>query len=266
MIRHPCSRRLPLALALDRRAGAAYAAHWRSREGEEMDQAEWLTCADWREMFEFVEGKVTDRKLRLFAVACSRSVWPLLEEQSRRAVEVAERYADELATCEELHSAREMFRAAESDQIVQIIGGRRYRPDLGGASADESAVRAAKTGMRESADLAAKKILGGTGRDYTATEFGRILGAEMACRRRLLHEILGPLPFQPISINPSWQTSNVVAIAKTIYDERRFVDMPILADALEDAGCDNPDILSHLRGPGPHVRGCWVIDLLLGKT
>ncbi|SRR5579871_339609 len=66
-------------------------------------------------------------------------------------------------------------------------------------------------------------------------------------------------------MNPAWQSSNVVSLAQAIYDERAFNRMPILADALEDAGCTNADVLNHCRKPGEHVRGCWVVDLLLGK-
>jgi hypothetical protein len=72
-------------------------------------------------------------------------------------------------------------------------------------------------------------------------------------------------PFRPVTFNASWQTTTVKTLAQSIYDERRFGDMPILADALEEAGCDNTDILNHCHQPGSHVRGCWVLDLLLGK-
>ncbi len=83
--------------------------------------------------------------------------------------------------------------------------------------------------------------------------------------RWLSLELIGSNPFRPVSFNPNWRTSTVVAIAKTTYDSRDFSPMPILADALEDAGCDHADILAHCRGDGPHVRGCWVVDLVLGK-
>jgi hypothetical protein len=72
-------------------------------------------------------------------------------------------------------------------------------------------------------------------------------------------------PFRPVLLDPSWLTSTVVALAQGIYEERAFERMPILADALQDAGCDNADILDHCRGGGTHVRGCWVVDLVLGK-
>src|SRR5262249_15629562 len=73
-------------------------------------------------------------------------------------------------------------------------------------------------------------------------------------------------PFRPVVVNPSWLTSDVRTLAEGIYQERAFDRMPILADALQDAGCDNDDILNHCRSDAPHVRGCWVVDLVLGKS
>jgi hypothetical protein len=80
----------------------------------------------------------------------------------------------------------------------------------------------------------------------------------------VLHDIFGN-PFLPVTTDPSWLTSTVTNLAQAIYQERAFERMPILADALEDAGCTNQDVLNHCRGDGEHVRGCWVVDLLLGK-
>jgi hypothetical protein len=84
----------------------------------------------------------------------------------------------------------------------------------------------------------------------------------------LLQDVFGPLPFRPVAIDPAWLRWNfgtVPAIARHVYEDRAFHDLPILADALEDAGCTDQDILTHCRLPGEHVRGCWVVDLLLGK-
>jgi hypothetical protein len=84
----------------------------------------------------------------------------------------------------------------------------------------------------------------------------------------LLQDIFGN-PFRPITIDPSWLTWNdgtVRKIAQAIYEERAFDRMPILADALEEAGCTNADIRNHCRRSGEHVRGCWVVDLLLRKS
>jgi hypothetical protein len=80
----------------------------------------------------------------------------------------------------------------------------------------------------------------------------------------LIHEVFGN-PFRPITVDPAWLTPKVKTFAQAIYDDRAFERMPELADALAEAGCSDPDILTHCRGPGPHVRGCWVVDLVLGK-
>ena len=80
-----------------------------------------------------------------------------------------------------------------------------------------------------------------------------------------LRDIFGN-PFRPVAVDPSWLTSDVVAMCRGMYETRDFAAMPILADALQDAGCENADVLSHCRGDGPHVRGCWVVDLMLGKA
>jgi hypothetical protein len=81
----------------------------------------------------------------------------------------------------------------------------------------------------------------------------------------LIRDVFGN-PFRPVAFDPAWRTSAAVGIAQTMYESRDFAVMPILADALEDAGCDSPDVLAHCRGDGPHVRGCWVVDLVLGKV
>ena len=89
--------------------------------------------------------------------------------------------------------------------------------------------------------------------------------AERAAQCALVRDIFGN-PFRPVTADPSWLTSTVVQLAGGIDAERAFDRLPILADALEDAGCDSADVLGHCRGPGPHARGCWVVDLLLGKV
>ncbi|HEX3149646.1 MAG TPA: hypothetical protein VHR66_16340 [Gemmataceae bacterium] len=80
----------------------------------------------------------------------------------------------------------------------------------------------------------------------------------------MLRDIFGN-PFRPVAFDPRWRTSDSVGVARGIYEDRAFERMPILADALMDAGCDDEQVLSHCRGEGPHVRGCWVVDLVLGK-
>jgi hypothetical protein len=88
--------------------------------------------------------------------------------------------------------------------------------------------------------------------------------AEIAEKVRLLRDIFGN-PFRPVTFDPAWRTEQSVGLARMMYEKRTFDAMPILSDALQDAGCDNEDILRHCREPGVHVRGCWVVDLVLGK-
>jgi hypothetical protein len=89
------------------------------------------------------------------------------------------------------------------------------------------------------------------------------LNGDMTCR--LFHDVFGN-PFHPVALDPSWRTEAVVGLARGMYESRDFAPMPVLADALEDAGCADAAILAHCRGEGPHVRGCWVVDLVLGKS
>jgi len=94
-------------------------------------------------------------------------------------------------------------------------------------------------------------------------------GQEIAIADLRLHFRLlcgGKLPPPAPALDPAWRTPNVILLARSLSEEWRFEALPVLADALEEAGCTDPDILSHLRGPGPHVRGCWPLDLILGRA
>jgi hypothetical protein len=96
---------------------------------------------------------------------------------------------------------------------------------------------------------------------------GRVPLAEAPGQCSLLRDVAGN-PFRPVRVERAWLAWNgglPAAMAAAIYDECRFADLPVLADALEEAGCDDAELLSHLRSPGPHARGCWALDLLLGK-
>lgn len=95
----------------------------------------------------------------------------------------------------------------------------------------------------------------------TIQEF-RIRRNELA--RKLFAEVFES-DYKPVKFGPQWKTSDVVGVARGIYEERAFERMPILADALMDAGCENEEIIGHCRGACPHVRGCWVVDMVLGK-
>jgi hypothetical protein len=224
-----------------------------------MSEAEWLACKDPRAMLEFLRRKASDRKLRLFAVACCRRIWHVMsDERIRAAVEVAERFADGQANAEEL---KNVTRAADKvDELASppalstaacaayYLGGkeRSWCSDVTHCAAYAAASSHADWKRQPS--------------DYDAT-----LNRERTAQAGLLRCVFGPYPSRPVTINPAWRTANVSALAQTIYDERAFDRLPILADALEDAGCDNADILNHCRQPGEHCRGCWVVDLVLDK-
>jgi hypothetical protein len=208
----------------------------------------------------------SQRKLRLFAVACCRRIQHVFPDQAKieSRLSAAERYADGLATTEALR--REHRRMA-------LFGEDATHPDASYAAclAQLSCEMAALRGF---ANLVTPKLgLLGRLRQFIrrrpAPEPSRDVPTEYKTERLahcdLLRDIFGN-PFRPITCDPEWRTSTVLALAQGIYDERAFDRMPILADALQDAGCDNADILDHCRGSGPHVRGCWVVDLVLGKT
>jgi hypothetical protein len=119
------------------------------------------------------------------------------------------------------------------------------------------------------AKVQAASPVGAVGTAGSASIHKEVERTEWISQVALLRDIVGLLLFRPVTIAPAWATWNdatVVKLAQGIYDDRAFDRLPILADALDEAGCDNTDILAHCRRPGPHVRGCWVVDLLLGKA
>lgn len=202
------------------------------------------------------------RKLRLFACACVRDVGLFLKEDgSREAILVAERFADGLATPEELEAAT---RRAETARALVYAATRR---DWRMAWRMRNAACAAKALLLPRASAAALEAT------RAVLEYGGRVDANdwnanaWAAQARFLHDVFGDVqPLPPV--DPAWLRWNggaVVKMAEMIYEERSFDELPILGDALEDAGCDDPDILYHCRAEGPHVRGCWVVDLLLGK-
>jgi hypothetical protein len=225
-----------------------------------MTEAEWLACADPRKMLEHLRVQASDRKLRLFACACCRRAWHLLaDERSREAVLTGERIADGVAWGNELTAARREAAAA----VRQVwrgapAGTAEKRARL--AQAASATVR--RGGGWEAASAAA--AWAGTSARCTG---------EVQCH--LLREVLGN-PFRPRPpLAPAvlpWQGGLAVRMAVTIYDHPHLPEgtldgasLAVLADALDEAGCTDPDIPAHCRQPGPHVRGCWAIDLLLGK-
>ena len=202
-----------------------------------MTEQEWLAATDPTPMLEFLKGKASDRKLRLFAVFCEREYLRFRPDISEgivsRYAAMTERYADGEATFKEWEGVRQFVHGTfhHTDPYYHATHG--VDTAVCCCYADDS-VREIQT------------------------------AAEHAVLAAVVRDIFGN-PFRPTTANPSWLTSDVLALAKGIYQDRAFDRMPILADALQDAGCESAAILDHCRGDGPHVRGCWVVDLLLGK-
>jgi len=259
-----------------------------------MTEQEWLECKDPAKKLCLFRGRLRNgfnRKIRLFACACCRRIWDrFVDERSRMAVEVAERYADGEATDEELSTASIAASQAHRE-VFETIG-------KGGACIEWAAEYAAHPipfhGARNVIWMAA------TSRSYEirkkrppewddirlfpceitknsgplSHELGKwkvkrlkepaATGAEKPIQMALLNDIFGN-PFRPITVEPTWLTPAVVQQAQVIYNDRAFDRMPNLSESLQDAGCDHEEILSHCRGAEPHVRGCCVVDLILGK-
>jgi hypothetical protein len=234
---------------------------WRDKD---MTEQEWLACTNPGLMLWWQAGKVSDRKLRLFSAAwCHRVSKRLTDARSCKAVDVAELYADGQASSEALRVACQEAQLAEATELSRWQTALSEKNQQARHISDQNriieqtkleyqAACCARWSAEEEAQRAAYVIAG---------------MKDKANKALLLHDLFGN-PFRTISINPVcfiWNDATLSKIAQAIYDERAFERMPILADALEDAGCDNADILNHCRQPGVHVRGCWVVDLLLGK-
>jgi hypothetical protein len=236
-----------------------------------LTEPEWLSCADPLQLLEHVKGVASDRKLRLFACACCRRVWDFLTERGQQAVEISERYADYLATPEELLQAQGL---AEYDGVGWVAW------EAVGWSAPTAAREASLNAVQLRAERARLSVWErqyeeenvGVEHDEIATraaeQASRVRAEEHSKQCLLLHDIFGN-PFRSASIDTvwlAWNDGTVRKVAQGIYEDRAFARMPLLAECLESAGCTNSDILAHCYQSGGHVLGCWVLDLLLGKA
>jgi hypothetical protein len=225
-----------------------------------MTEQEWLSCSDPDPMLESLTGRMSDRKSRLFALACcNRLPGICAAARHQKVVDVLERFVDGHASMAELQTAQ---------RSLPIYPASRDVGDsvLWGAAHEDSQV--VLFAPEQCADHLAGGIAIVSGNREFLEEWGdAAYRAERAVQANLLRDIIHfllpcvTLPYEWLV----WNDGTVRRIAQAIYDDRAFDRMPILADALEDAGCDNADILNHCRSGGEHVRGCWVVDLLLGK-
>lgn len=252
-----------------------------------LTEVEWLTCERAPVMLLHMEQHLRPltrsrnglRKLRLFACACCRRCWHLLsDETSRRAVETMERYVDGKATRKEMAAIRQAVLVRQGEVAVASAlwsqqpnrndakSGVQMRLAYFSNLAALTLVQMTGIGMakrlaRETAELAVVPSRTAKAHDETSR-----LETYEQCH--LLRDVVGN-PYRNVVVEPGWLQWNygtVGKLAQAVYEDRDFDRLPILADALEEAGCDNTDILAHCRSQNAHVRGCFLVDALLQKA
>ena len=232
-----------------------------------MTEAEWNTSADPRPMLEFLKGKATQRRLRLLACAYARRFSEALDVTDFQTLDIAEQFADGVASLAEVRMAK----SHHSDSLAQPLGAwlvnglMRAITHQRALSGVEQTIHFALHSVMTAADTA------DSNQPFKQRAPPEVLSqlrntaakSELSVQADLVRCAFSP--FRRLLFNPAWLTATVQSLAQTIYEERAFDRMPILGDALEESGCSNADILNHCRQPGEYAKGCWVVDLLLGK-
>jgi hypothetical protein len=222
-----------------------------------MTEAEWLGHAVPGLMLRHLGEGVSERKFRLFACNCVELVWRCqLQQEVPVPLEFAWGAAD--------------GSVGESEVEAVAPSPPRPRPGAEDRLAEWHAARVLESAFRPKGRDAAAQVRHGA--EAVAVQVAQdnkqdTARASQASRTALavfLRDIFGN-PFRPVTFSPSWRTDTARALAGQMYESRDFSAAPILADALQDAGCDCALVLDHCRGLGPHVRGCWVVDRVLGK-
>ena len=272
-----------------------------------MTEAEWAVCRDPEKMLDYLSGRVSDRKLRLFGCGCCRRVWGAIpSDLNREAVMAVERFPESPPSQEYPGG---VFDHPVLGEALSASGSVEYLPllaQLVASGSVEPQPMLAK--LVASCSVEFQHMLAQPPYDHrtlptrepaywAVTDLGRTYykGTPLSCAKPvarcaarsaaaagtdrteeaaqagLLRCIFGN-PFRPVALDRSWKTPTALAIAQAAYEDRivpaghLYSDkLAVLADALEDGGCTDAAILGHLRGPGPHVRGCWALDLILGR-
>lgn len=226
-----------------------------------MTEAEWLACDDPRAMLTQVSESARDRGLRHLAVSPAlRIVRRLGGTHRRHHAELLDQYAAGELSREELgrHWLNRRKRCDAFDIFGFPWGGEQSRWD----DAAEATLWFLRRFLPEESILLGEEAVWQAAR---GSRPGSPAHNALTIVANDIRDVFGN-PFRPVAFDPRWRTESAVSLASAIYAERAFDQLPILADALEEAGCHHADVLAHCRGPGPHVRGCWVIDLVLGKA
>src|SRR5262245_9487597 len=224
-----------------------------------MTETQWLT-GNLKKMLKYLQRRGSERKRRLFGVACCHRMWPLLRgSQCHDAMATAERYADGLVSQFDLSEAESG--AHEASTICRDAG------DGPNTMAADAVFAITCAGVRwDIAEVAASNAASAIASTAPRGQSKNTKTTEEVAQVSLLREIFGN-PFTPVAFTSAWRTDTAMILARQMYESREFSALPILADALQDAGCDNEDLLNHCRDTSAtHVRGCWALDLVLGKT
>ncbi len=207
-----------------------------------MTEVEWLTGTEPKGMLDFVVRRASARRLRLFAVAAA---YDLLVHNPDREARGFDRGDDEFKAAIERAEAR-----ADGARVL-------------GMPAFDSWVEYTDAGDAAYTVLGADGSVGLWLRD-PAEAVPAAIATLSVNPAAWLRDLFGN-PFRPVAFDPRWRTADTVGLARGIYEDRAFDRLPLLADALMDAGCADVQVIGHCRSEGPHVRGCWVVDLVLGK-
>jgi hypothetical protein len=215
-----------------------------------MTVADWMRYEDPEALLNDAQRWASNRKMSCFALACLVKIIPLLRDaRTKEAIRVLANYLDGKASPADVwhawHMARDAWNPILDDNGIALA----INPNPGGSL------------ERFSARLCSLLAIAAMTAGQADREKVRI--AENQRQVRLIHDIFGPLGFRSVPIDSSWLSANVQDLTRTLHKESAFNRLPILADALMEAGCTCTDILSHCGSGGPRVRGCWVVDLLL---
>ncbi len=243
-----------------------------------MTEADWLTGTDFSAHVRFVADRLSPRGQRLLAAGFCRAVAYLFgRPELDEALIGIEHYADDMASPAAVERVRqrcrELAQAFYTEYAVAVDMGlgnglRAYvRSELAWAAAfaansplplAEVGVRAARAAVQARTGVVLLVPV-----ESPDSEFAAATAEQSLIMRGVVWDVVGN-PFRLVEFSSEWRTDTAVSIARHMYESREFSAMPILADALQDAGCDSDDVLNHCRHESGHVRGCWVLDGVLG--
>jgi hypothetical protein len=210
-------------------------------------EGEWTASQDPDSLLDAAKAmkRLPARKARLFAGGCFHLVWDLIRaDDIKLAVEMSDARADKKIGPQELERHRYPM-TTPSDNMRSWLA---------------VAIQSLATPSLNPSYVAWQVRTATQNDVYRHARRGIPCGAQA----ELVREVVGN-PFRPVAVDPRWRSADVVGLARGIYEDRAFDRLPLLADALMDAGCDDEQLIGHCRSDGPHVRGCWVVDLVLGK-